>query len=113
VEEQRCPHNEQEGQMVIVGGEFEVDPDQRAAFVASRVATMIASRAEPGCLEYTFAPDPAVATRVVLYERWESQEALDAHLAAPRDTAEPDTAVIRPTSSSIMVYEVASERPLR
>ena len=40
-------------------------------------------RDEAGCLEYTFAADPLEADRVVLFERWASQDALDAHLAGP------------------------------
>ena len=68
--------------MVIVGGEFEVDPAQRDAFLAEREAMMRTSRAEDGCLEYTFAADPLADDRVILFERWESQAALDAHLAA-------------------------------
>jgi quinol monooxygenase YgiN len=98
--------------MVIVAGEFEVDPLEREAFLASRVATMVASRAEEGCLEYTFAADPTTPERVILFERWESQEALDAHLRAPRDTATPSGPVVAVLSSSLVIYDVASERPL-
>ena len=47
-------------------------------------------------------------SRVILFERWESQAALDAHLAAPAATT-----TVTPRSASIMLYEVASERSLR
>ena len=97
--------------MVIVGGVFELDPAERDAFVASRMAMMRASRQEPGCLEYTFAPDPLVAGRVVLFERWESQAALDAHLAALRG-ADPAAETVVPISASITIHEVAGERRL-
>ena len=70
--------------MIVVGGVFEVDPTEREAFIADRVAMIRRSRAEGGCLEYTFAPDPIEPGRVVLYERWTDQAALDAHLAALR-----------------------------
>jgi quinol monooxygenase YgiN len=46
-----------------------------------------AVRLEPGCIAYaahTQATDPR---RVAFYERWESQAALDAHMAAPALTA--------------------------
>ena len=94
--------------MVIVGGSFEVDPEQRDAFLAERHEMMHTSRGEDGCLEYTFAADPLEPGRVILYERWESQAALDAHLAAIAATT-----AISPRSASITLYEVASERPLR
>ena len=97
--------------MVIVGGTFQVDPDQREQFISARAAMMRASRGEPGCLEYTFCADPIDPARVVLYERWASQADLDAHLAALRATPpiEPDIEAI---SSSITIYDVSGERRL-
>ena len=87
-----------------------VDPAERDAFIASRVEGMRLSRAEDGCLEYVMAADPLEATRVVLFERWESQAALDAHLATQRLALPADAPA--PTSVSITVYDVAGERPL-
>ena len=75
--------NEEEP-VIIVGGSFEMDPEQRDAFLAERHERMRTSRGEDGCLEYTFAADPLEPSRVILFERWESQAALDAHLAATR-----------------------------
>ena len=98
--------------MVIVAGVFEVDPEQRDAFLAGKFDRMRTSRAEQGCLEYTFSADPLDPGRVVLYERWASQADLDAHLAVPATSpATPDAEVV-PTSVSIMVYDVTGERPL-
>jgi quinol monooxygenase YgiN len=97
--------------MVIVGGTFEVDPSQRDDFLAGRSEMMRVSRAEPGCLEYTFAADPLDAGRVILFERWDDQDALDAHLAIRRASA-PVPGDIAPISSSIIIYEVSGERRL-
>ena len=94
--------------MVIVGGRFEVNPQERDAFLTERHEIMRTSRGEDGCLEYTYAADPLEADRVILFERWESQAALDAHLAALAGTR-----TVQPRSASIMLYEVASERSLR
>lgn len=98
--------------MVIVAGVFTVDPAQREAFLAGRLERMRTSRAERGCLEYTFSADPLDPGRVVLYERWASQADLDAHLAAPSPPASPD-ADVEPTSVTITIYDVSGERPLR
>ena len=98
--------------MVIVGGTFEVEPSQRAQFIASREDMTRASRGEPGCLEYVFCADPIEANRVVLFERWESQQALDTHLAALRAGPRSAGDDIKPISSSIMIYEVSGERRL-
>jgi quinol monooxygenase YgiN len=99
--------------VVIVAGNFEVDPEQRDAFLAGRFDRMRTSRAEPGCLEYTFSADPLDPGRVLLYERWARQEDLDAHLAIPpAPPASPDSEVV-PRTVSIVVYDIAGERPLR
>lgn len=99
--------------MVIVGGWFEVDPDQRDAFVAQRIESMRRSRADHGCIEYVIAADPVDPGRAVLYERWESQTDLDAHGARMRaEAATADAASVTPTAVSIMVYDVTGERSL-
>src|SRR3954452_16225868 len=98
--------------MVIVGGTFEVDPEQREQFLAGRAAMMRVSRAERGCLEYSFCADPLDPARIVLLELWSTQADLDAHLAAQR--AEPPVIDpnIKPISSSITIYDVSGERKL-
>jgi quinol monooxygenase YgiN len=102
----------EEANMVIVGGAFEVEPSQREQFLASRIDMMRTSRDEPGCLEYTFAADPVEAGKVVLFERWASQNDLDAHLAAMRNNPPTlDTSAV-PISSSITIYDVSGERRL-
>lgn len=97
--------------MVIVGGRFEVDPERREEFLAGRRDAMLRSRAENGCLEYTFSADPIEPDRVVLFERWASREALDAHLAASRAAPRAPTTVT-PISSAITIYDVAGEEQL-
>jgi quinol monooxygenase YgiN len=100
--------------VVIVGGTFEVEPVRRDQYLTERHDLMRASRAEVGCIEYTFAADPLDPGRVVLFERWASQEDLDNHLAvlraAPRESA-PDAA--KEITASISVFEVSAERTLR
>jgi quinol monooxygenase YgiN len=38
---------------------------------------------EPGCLAYYFAPDPVVATRMVVWELWADSATLNAHFQHP------------------------------
>lgn len=40
-----------------------------------------ASAREPGCLEYTLMEDEARPGRFLTHERWESEDAMKAHLA--------------------------------
>jgi len=97
--------------MVIVGGSFELEPSDRDEFLTSRLDTMHTSRAEPGCIEYTFSADPIDPGRVVLFELWESRDALDAHLGKLRARADPPGRVT-PLTSSIIIYDVAGQRQL-
>ncbi|MCU1494053.1 MAG: antibiotic biosynthesis monooxygenase [Acidimicrobiaceae bacterium] len=99
--------------MVIVAGTFEVEPDRREEFLAGHHELMRNSRAELGCLEYTFSADPLDPGRVVLFERWASQEALDAHLVAPRPAPASSRDVVETKTASIIIYDVTGERPLR
>jgi quinol monooxygenase YgiN len=96
--------------VLIVAGSFEVEPDQREEFVASRHESMQKSRSEPGNLEYTVAADPIVPNRVILFERWVDQAALDAHIAAIRSGPSPQG--VAPKSASILIYDIAGERSL-
>jgi quinol monooxygenase YgiN len=100
--------------MLIVAGEFEVEPGRRAEFLRGREEAMRISRGEPGCHEYVLGADPIVPGRVVLYERWEDREALAAHLAAnqrrreaekARGDADPAVPVL---SSEILQYEISA-----
>lgn len=98
--------------MVIVGGEFRFSPEQRDEFLAGHVDAIRKTRAEAGCLEYSFGADPTDPGRVVLFERWADQASLDAHLAGMRNDPPPAEPGVFPTSATITVYDVTGERPL-
>ena len=98
--------------MVIVSGVFELEPADRDAFLAGRSDAMARSRAEDGCLEYVFAADPIDPGRVVLYERWASQAALETHMAGMREWPRPEGPQVRPKSSSIHRYDASNETKL-
>ncbi|MFZ0170207.1 MAG: putative quinol monooxygenase [Acidimicrobiales bacterium] len=98
--------------MIIVGGTFEVEPHERDRFLAEHHDMMRRSRAEAGCLEYTFSADPLDPSRVLLFERWESEEVLDAHLSALRARPRSPDAEVSPKTASITLYDVTGERSL-
>jgi quinol monooxygenase YgiN len=101
--------------MVIVQGTGRVDSELRERFLAQRAELMKISRAEPGNLEYVFAADPIEADRVILSERWETQEDLTAHLRAAagrRRHAASDEGSQVSVDFDIAVYEVGSAKPL-
>lgn len=101
--------------MVIVQGTGRVDSELRERFLAQRAECMKISRAEPGNLEYVMAADPIEADRVIVSERWETQEDLTAHIRAAverRRHAASDEGSQVSVDFDIAVYDVGSARPL-
>jgi quinol monooxygenase YgiN len=90
--------------MVIVIGTFEVAPTDRDAFIANRIPLMAHSRAEEGCITYTFAADPVDAGVVVLTERWTDRPSLDAHIAGLSSAPQPER-LPKPLAREIYVYQ--------
>lgn len=57
--------------------------DARDAVLDQFARCALASREEPGCLDYVVTADPHEAGRVVVFERWASEDDLRAHFATP------------------------------
>jgi quinol monooxygenase YgiN len=69
--------------IVVAALEFATQQDRDRA-VALTVDVQMATRVEePGCRDYCFAPDPAVSTRIQVYELWEDGDSLAAHFRHP------------------------------
>ncbi|WP_238419660.1 putative quinol monooxygenase [Gordonia sp. 'Campus'] len=64
--------------MVIVAGSLEVDADGRAAYLDGCVEVVSAARHTPGCLDFAISADPVDPCRINIFERWESQSAVEA-----------------------------------
>jgi len=78
--------------MIFVIATIEVKPGKREAFLAEFHKNMPNVRAEKGCIEYGPSADaktdikaqiPLRENVVTIVEKWESLDALHAHLAAP------------------------------
>ena len=71
--------------MIIVVAALEFDSQEdRDHAVAITVDVQLATRnEEAGCRDYCFAPDPAVPTRIQVYELWDDGESLAAHFNHP------------------------------
>ncbi len=77
--------------MIILSGTVDVDPEQRDAALAAGCPHMQATRAQQGCLDYSWSADLLTPGRIYVYERWETQAALEAHFMGPRYLALRDT----------------------
>jgi quinol monooxygenase YgiN len=69
--------------VIIIAGTVDVDPERREAALEAGRPFVEGARAQTGCLAYAWAPDPTAPGRIVVFERWESEEALAAHFAGP------------------------------
>ena len=57
--------------IVVAALEFASEQDRNRAVALTADVQRLTREDEAGCLDYCFAPDPAVATRIQVYERCE------------------------------------------
>ena len=62
---------------------FANQEDRDRAVELTAPIQMATREQEEGCESYCFAPDPGVPTHIQVYERWETEEALEAHFKHP------------------------------
>ena len=96
--------------MIIVIGQVTAEAKDVDSARAALVKMQNTTRAEQGCVSYGFSIDVGDATKIVISERWESMEALTAHVKSPH-MAEFGKAVaaIKPKGLDVKAYEVARE----
>lgn len=98
---------------VIIAGTVRVPPQNLAAFKPHMLAMLAASRAEDGCLAYSYAEDVAEPGLIRIFEAWRDQAAIDAHFQTPHmaawRAAWPSFGV---SDRKLFAYETASERAL-
>jgi quinol monooxygenase YgiN len=99
--------------MLIVAGEIVVEEGAVDA-VREALRTMeTETRKEAGCLTYAFSTDVNDPTMVRIFERWESDGALAAHMKTPHMAAfGASVAKIQPKSVNVAAYAVDREVPL-
>ena len=94
--------------MVIVAGRIVVEPGQRDAYLAGCVGVVELARAADGCLDFSIAGDLVEPGRINVYERWESQAAVEAF----RGSGPSDEQGVAMLSASVAEYDVADVRSL-
>jgi quinol monooxygenase YgiN len=94
--------------MVIVAGHVVVDPTERDDYLSGCVEVMRQARRAPGCLDFSLTADLLEPGRINIFERWESQAAVEAFRGSgPSD--EQGAAIV---SAEVAEYDVTSERNL-
>ena len=99
--------------MIVVTGHIDFDPARRAEFLAALEPLTKCSLADPGCSQYTFSADLENPGRVHVVEQWESDEVMQAHMAAPH-SAEFAKAMqsICVRGVKVSKHDVTSSQPL-
>lgn len=96
---------------LIIAGTVRVPPESLDAFRPHMIAMLTATRAEDGCLAYSYAVDVEDPGLIRVYEAWRDAAALDAHFKAPHladwRASWPKYGV---SDRKLFAYEVASER---
>ena len=93
--------------MIIVAGSLEVEAAERAAYLDNCVAAVEQAHNAPGCLAFALGADIVDASRINVYERWESES----DLMAFRQSGPDDEQQSSIKDASVRRYEVASEGP--
>ena len=70
-------------EMVVILGTIRVPPENLAAARAAIERIVCGSRAEAGCLEYSYSVDVLDPEIVRITERWTDRAALDQHFRSP------------------------------
>jgi len=98
---------------IVVAGTFRVPPESLERFRPVMEKMLAASRAEDGCLVYSYAADVAEPGLIRVFEAWRDRAALDAHLRtghlAEWRASWPPFGVC---DRDLTLYEVAAEAPL-
>jgi quinol monooxygenase YgiN len=94
--------------MLIIAGHTEVDPDDRDEAVAVVRDLVTRARDAPRCLDVAITADPVDLGRVNIFERWESQEALETFRGSGPGN-EQGAAML---SVSVAEYDIADVRPV-
>jgi quinol monooxygenase YgiN len=68
---------------IVITGEVDMAPGTREAALAGAAALIDEALAEPGCRHYSWAADPRLPDRVHVFEEWDDEATLAAHLVAP------------------------------
>jgi quinol monooxygenase YgiN len=94
--------------MVIVAGHVVVDPRQRDDYLSGCVEVVRQARRTAGCLDFALSADLLELGRVNIFERWESQAAVEAF----RGSGPSDDQGAAIVAASVAEYDIADERTL-
>jgi quinol monooxygenase YgiN len=98
---------------LIIAGTVRVPSENLARFKPHMEAMLAASRAEDGCITYSYAEDVVERGLIRVFEAWRDQAAIEAHFQAPHMAAwRAAWPAFGVSDRQLSLYDVAAERPL-
>jgi quinol monooxygenase YgiN len=94
--------------VIIVAGCLTVAEADRATYLDDCTSVVAKARADSGCHEFSISADLIDNSRIVIYERWESQQAVETFRGSG-PSADQTSAVL---AASVMEYDVTVSRTL-
>ena len=64
---------------IIISGTVDIDPEQMEAAITAAKPLIEGALTQEGIMDYDWCPDPLTPGRIRVFERWESQQALENH----------------------------------
>ena len=92
--------------MLIIAGHLDLDPADRARYVAAFADLVRRARRAPGCLDLAIAADPLDEGRVNTYERWQSWD----EVTAWRAVANAPEVDVEIRSVDVAMWDATGER---
>jgi quinol monooxygenase YgiN len=94
--------------MLIVAGHLIVDPRERESYLVGCRDVVEQARKAPGCLDYAITADLLDPGRINVFERWETQAAVEAF----RGSGPSDEQGAAMFSASVAEYDIEAVRSL-
>lgn len=98
---------------IAIIGEFRLPPERLDEARPAMARVVAATRAEDGCIAYSYAEDVLDPGLIRVSELWESREQLAVHFKAPHMARwQEERANLGPTGRMITAYELGGEETL-
>ena len=94
--------------MVIVAGHIIVGREKRDDYLDGCGPVVEQARSAPGCLDFAISADLVDDARINIFERWDSQNAVEAFRGSGPDDVQTEMIV----SAAVSEYDVSGERGL-
>jgi quinol monooxygenase YgiN len=94
--------------VVIVAGHLIVGAEDRDEYLAGCAAVVEQGRSAPGCLDFVISADLLDPRRINVFERWDTQDAVEAFRGSGPSDAQTDMIV----SASVSEYDISAEHSI-